>query len=110
IKDALTGAVSAFDSLGKALRAKYPVIPAKPNNLFQNLAELDKVLATLTGKNISQYLTPADSDFLFLMFQVRHIYEHNAGVIDSDFVKKQPAYAHLLGRKYLLKIEDVSIF
>lgn len=111
IKDALTGTVSAFDALGKALRNKHAaVIPAKPINLFQNLAELDRVLATLTGKHIGQYLTPADSDFLFLMFQVRHIYEHNAGVVDSDFVKKQPTYAHLLGRKYPLMKEDVSTF
>lgn len=110
IKDALTGTVSAFDSLGKALRAKNTAIPAKPNNLFQNLAELDKVLATLTGKHISQYLTPADSNFLFLMFQVRHIYEHNAGVVDSDFVRKQPTYTNLLGRKYPLRKEDVNIF
>ncbi len=110
IKDALIGAVSAFDSLGKALRAKHTAIPTKPNNLFQNLAELDKVLATLTRKNVSQFLTVTDSDFLFLMFQVRHIYEHNAGVIDNNFVAKVPAYAHLLGRKYPLKKDDVNLF
>ena len=110
IKDALHGTVSAFDALGKALRTKHPAIPAKPTNLFQNFLALDKVLATLTGKTISQFLTPADSNFLFLMFQVRHIYEHNAGVIDSDFVAKLPAYAHQLGRKYPLKKDDVNLF
>ncbi len=110
IKDVLQGSVSAFDALGKALRTKHPAIPAKPTNLFQNFLALDKVLATLTGKTISQFLTPADSDFLFLMFQVRHIYEHNAGVIDSDFVTKLPEYAHQLGRKYPLKKDDVNLF
>ncbi len=109
-KDALTGTVSAFDALGKALRAKHTRIPPKPPNLFQNFLALDKVLANLTGKNISQFLTVADSDFLFLMFQVRHIYEHNAGVIDSDFVAKLPAYSHQLGRKYPLGKDDVSSF
>ncbi len=64
----------------------------------------------MTGKNIGQYLTPADSDFLFLMFQARHIYEHNAGVIDNDFVKKLPAYTHQLGRKFFLQRDDVSLF
>ena len=87
----MNGAVSAFDALGKALRDKHSAIPVRPLNLFQNLRELDKVLAKLTGKNISQILTPVDTDFLFLMFQVRHIYEHNAGVIDDEFVKKLPA-------------------
>ncbi len=110
IKDALQGTVSAFDALGKALRTKHPVISGKPLNLFQNFLALDKVLATLTGKNISQFLTAPDSDFLFLMFQVRHIYEHNAGVIDGEFVTKLPAYAHQLGRKFPLKKDDVSLF
>ncbi len=110
IKDALQGTVFAFDALGKALRTKHPVIPGKPLNLFQNFLALDKVLANLTGKNISQFLTVLDSDFLFLMFQVRHIYEHNAGVIDAEFVTKLPAYAHQLGRKFSLKKDDVSLF
>jgi hypothetical protein len=110
IKDALTGAVSAFDAFGKTLRAKYTAIPVRPPNLFQNFLALDTVLSNLTGKNISQFLTPADRDFLFLMFQVRHIYEHNAGVVDGDFVTKLPAYAHQLRRKFPLKKEDVSKF
>jgi hypothetical protein len=44
------------------------------------------------------------------MFQVRHIYEHNAGVIDSEFVMKLPAYSHQLGRKFPLKKDDVKLF
>lgn len=44
------------------------------------------------------------------MFQAKHIYEHTAGVIDSDFVKKLPVYAHLLRRKFPLKEDDVSKF
>jgi hypothetical protein len=52
--------VSAFDALGKALRVKHSEIPARPINLFQNFLKLDEVLATITGKHISQFLTPAD--------------------------------------------------
>ncbi len=44
------------------------------------------------------------------MFQVRHIYEHNAGVIDSDFITHLPAYASQLGRKFELKKDDVNMF
>lgn len=44
------------------------------------------------------------------MFQVRHIYEHNMGVIDDDFVKKVPEYDSMIGRRYLLNIEELSIF
>ena len=110
IKDALVGSVSAFDSFGKALRVKYPSLPTRPKNLFQNFVELDRTLSTITGKNIGQFLTPDDSDFLFTMFQVRHIFEHNAGVIDNDFVTKLTVYSHMLGRKFDLKSDDIEKF
>lgn len=44
------------------------------------------------------------------MFQVRHIYEHNAGVIDNDFIKKLPDYSSLFGRKYPLTGDEISKF
>ena len=44
------------------------------------------------------------------MFQVRHIYEHNMGVIDDDFVRKVPDLGHLKGRKYLLVRDEIEKF
>ncbi|GHO98355.1 hypothetical protein KSF_084030 [Reticulibacter mediterranei] len=110
IKDALVGTVSAFDSLGKALRAKHSTLPQRPKNLFQNFLELEKALNTVIGKDIAVLVGTGDRDFLFKMFQVRHIYEHNAGVIDADFVGKLPGYANQLGRKFPLKKDEVTLF
>lgn len=111
LKDSLSGAISAFDSLGKALRTKYAnKFPFQPRNLFQNFIELDKVLKSSFGKNIKDYLSQSDSEFLFKMFQIRHIYEHNAGVIDTDFISKLPSFAPYINRKYLLQKEEVQNF
>jgi len=110
-KDALNGGVSAFDALGKGLKTKYDqIIPSKPPNLFQNLDELNKFLYSKFGKSISAYISEEDFNFLFKMFQVRHIYEHNAGVIDNGFIKKLPEYNNLIGRKYALKEEEIKKF
>lgn len=111
LKDALLGAVSSFDSLGKALRDKYPSkFPANPKNLFQNIIGLDKALKDSFGKEIKDFLSPQDSEFLSKMFQVRHIYEHSAGVVDDDFVKKVPALSHLKSRKYSLDKQEIDSF
>jgi hypothetical protein len=53
---------------------------------------------------------PEEADFLMKMFQVRHIFEHNMGVIDDGFVQKVPGNAHLKGRKYKLEREDADKF
>lgn len=110
-KDALISGVSAFDALGKALKIKYDqIIPSNPRNLFQNIAELNNFLHGAFGKYVGDYTSDEDSNYLFKMFQVRHIYEHNAGVIDNAFIRKIPEYSMYKGRKYALIGEEIRRF
>ena len=44
------------------------------------------------------------------MFQVRHIYEHNAGLIDDDFVRNLPSFISQKGRKYMLVNNELEAF
>jgi len=107
LKSVLNHLVSSFDSLGKELRKKYPSkFPERPKNLFQNIDELKKVI--LNEFKIS--LTEKETDFNFTkrLIQVRHIYEHNMGVVDDEFLIKVPDYGHLKGKKYKLNIEELE--
>lgn len=112
-RNALIGGVSAFDALGKPLRVKYSkIIPSKPKNLFQNLDDLNKVLHSKRGKYIADYIYQDNFEFLYKMFQVRHIYDHNAGVIDDDFIRNMSKYdrSYQLGRIYSLTEEEIEKF
>ena len=101
--------ISAFDGLGKELRKQYSSkFPQRPKNLFQNIDELFKVFSNNFQVDLSKEIK--DYEFIRLMFQVRHIFEHNMGVIDSDFIKKIPSLSHLNGRKYSLKITEIENF
>jgi thiol-disulfide isomerase/thioredoxin len=101
----LTSAISTFDGLGKELRKRrIEHYPEKPRNLFQNLKHLDKIKNHNISKNHSNF------NELLKFFQVRHIYEHNMGVIDDDFVQKFPEYQNFLGRKYPLRVNDLHDF
>ncbi len=109
LKFILSNSISAFDGLGKELRKKINgKFPDKPKNLFQNIDELEKVLVQNFDLDIKNQL--ADYPFLRQMFQVRHIFEHNMGVVDSDFVKKVPSFSNLLDRKYPLSLIEVETF
>ncbi len=101
----LSSCISAFDGLGKELKKRKPTAyPDQPKNLFQNLFKLNIGLNNFIGKNHSNL------PFLIKMFQVRHIYEHNMGVIDDDFVKKLSKYNDFIGRKYLLSTNELQHF
>ena len=109
LKFILSNAISSFDGLGKELRKKLVnQFPARPKNLFQNIDELEKVLA----QNFNLDIQTKVSDYRFLrqMFQVRHIFEHNMGVVDVDFVTKVPDLNHLIDRKYPLSLSEVQKF
>jgi len=101
----LTTGISAFDGLGKELRKKKPDhYPSKPQNLFQNLYVLNE--------KMDNFISDRHSDFnsLIKYFQIRHIFEHNMGVVDSDCVKKVPELNYLIGRKYKLTNSELGRF
>lgn len=109
LKFILANSISAFDALGKDLRTRKPkLFPKKPHNLFQNLSELEKVM----DKNFQLALSDELEQFPFLnrMFQVRHIYEHNMGVVDETFVTKTKSPRTSIGKKYELNESEISSF
>lgn len=110
-EDALSGGISSFDAFGKALRLKYPdKLPEKPKNLFQNIKALSGRLSKLCGVALPDLVGNDEYEFLLKYFQVRHIYEHNMGVVDDDFVKNVPAFGNLKGRKFPLDRDEIGKF
>lgn len=111
VQDALRGAVGTFDALGKALRAARPdLFPERPPNLFQNVDQLSAVLERAGHPSLAANLGAEDFGFLRRLVQVRHLHEHDLGVVDARFVAKMPEAAHLKGRKYPLQADDVRRF
>lgn len=111
LSDALSNGVSSFDGFGKALRTKYPsAFPAQPRNLFQNILLLSGVIEESLGKSLQVLMGDLTFKFLVKWFQVRHIYEHNMGVIDEDFTQKVEGFNHLLGRKFPLSQDEITRF
>jgi hypothetical protein len=109
LRDALTSSIGAFDALGKRLREAAPdVFPAKPKNLFQNFDALDSALLA-SGQGVAARLGCQDqASRMRLLFQVRHIIEHNMAVADDDFVRIMPAFGHLRGKIYPLTRGEVE--
>lgn len=106
LEDSLSGCISSFDGLGKALKKKYNTKLSNTKNLFQKINILSKEL-NLYGIDISKIIGNNNYDFIFEMFQARHLFEHNFGEIDDDFIKYFPQYKSQLKHKYLL--EDKKI-
>ena len=109
VKDALTGSVAAFDAFGKALASNHPTLsPASRRNLFQDIEALSAHLQTLGEPTLETTVgVPAWED-IKRFFQARHIYIHNAGVVDERFVARQATLAHMKGRVLPLDPERLA--
>jgi hypothetical protein len=111
LADALKDAIGAFDAVGKELRRRFPgILPDNPADLFQNIDALGIALAQACGCDLTEVLGESDYENLRLMFQVRHVYTHNLGVVDERAVKHLPELGRHLGRKYTLRRDDVRAF
>lgn len=111
LKDSLSGGISSFDAFGKVLRIHRPdIFPDKPRNLFQNLKALELCLQGKFGRSLDDLLGIEEAKIMKTFFQVRHIYEHNMGVVDDDFISNVPSYAHMKGRKYPLNRGEIAKF
>lgn len=101
----LSSSIAVFDGLGKELRLRNPnIYPPDPKNLFQNILLLDQKLNNLISSKHSNFRQ------LLKLFQVRHLYEHNMGVIDDDFITKLPEFKKMIGMKYILTHEELNNF
>ena len=108
VKDALTGSVSAFDAYGKALMNRNSTLFSKARpNLFQDIEGLNEYLNGREIVCLEEVLDGTSWDDIKWFFQARHLYVHNAGVIDGRFVSKQPAFANMIGRILPLDSEQL---
>jgi hypothetical protein len=109
IVDALSGGVAAFDGLGKRLKKEFPAIfPEKPKNVFQNLDALDMILKDNMGKSLKSLIDDTIYSSLYYHFQVRHLWSHNFGEADNEFIEK--TNKNLLGKKIVPDSDDIFSF
>mgnify|MGYP003666557121 CR=1 FL=1 len=95
-EEVLLRAVSAFEVLIKNYVARIveevPMIPERKDKLsksrFRDLDALDIVLSEFFGINIRPGIDEAAWVTCNRLIQRRHVYEHNGGVVDSEYVEK----------------------
>ena len=111
IIDTLSAIVATFDGLGKRLQNQFStLLPDKPRNLFQNLDALSEVLKNKVNINLPDLLDSGQFNKVYYLFQVRHIWNHNFGEADADFIRKTNSDGNIIGNKVNPDREEVAEF
>ena len=98
--------VSAFQKYASCLYDKLTGAKSKVND-FQIVDKGSNLFRELTGKGYEEWLSDKEIYELNLMFQRRHLLEHNNGMIDQKYIDKSGDLSYVVGQRLVVKVSDV---
>ena len=98
--------VSAFQ---KFASCKYEELTKQPPrvNDFQILKKGSELFENATGKKYNEFLSDSELHFMSVMFQRRHILEHNNGMIDQKYLDNSHDTSYSIGQRVVVKKTEV---
>lgn len=97
--------VSAFQ---KFASCKYDELSGQTSrvNDFQMVDKGSQLFEAITGKTYGDWLTSHELDFMKVMFQKRHLLEHNNGMVDQKYLDKSLDTSYTVGQRIIVKEAD----
>ena len=75
-------------------------------NDFQIVEKGSKLFLEATGKGYEEWLAKQELERMNLLFQRRHIIEHNAGIVDEKYIEKSLDTTYSIGQRIIVRKED----
>ena len=98
--------ISTFQSFALRLYEDLGGHGARPND-FQRLVTGSELFERLTGKAYSEWVTTDQLKFMALMFQRRHLLEHNNGLVDQRYLDQTKDLGYKIGERIVVRVDDV---
>lgn len=97
--------VSAFQ---KFASCRYEELSGKQSrvNDFQIVEKGSKLFEEEIGKKYSDWISDSELDFMSVMFQKRHLLEHNNGMVDQKYLDKSHDTSYSIGQRIIVKTAD----
>lgn len=76
-------------------------------NVFQRLDDGNKLWMDLTGEGYKDWLTGGQYESLVRCFQRRHLFDHQAGIVDQKYIDKSGDKSYNVGQRIKLKQNEL---
>lgn len=107
IDHALQHAIMAFQKYAETLYRDLLETRAIRQNAFQRLKGGSDLWKSATGKQYSDYLNESELATLTIAFQRRHLFAHNQGLVDQEYINRSGDTAYELGQRIVLQERHV---
>lgn len=97
--------VSAFQ---KVASCQYDNLTGKTSrvNDFQMVDKGSRLFEEATGKAYSEWLSDTELSNMNMLFQRRHLIEHNNGMVDQKYIEKSGDHSYAVGQRLVVKESD----
>jgi hypothetical protein len=109
--------VAEFEGMAddtKRLLLSLPATPKRKKEIqslrFQNIEQADEKLRAWYGFGIFDGISPANNKFIVMMFQRRHIFAHNGGKVDDEYLSKSGDTSVRLNQIMRLRPDELKRF
>lgn len=105
LESTLGDIVSAFQKFAECVYKRKSTTTVRVND-FQMVQKGSDLFKAATRKGYDTWLTATELDRMNLLFQRRHILEHNAGLVDSMYLQKSGDASYVVGQRLVVHEKD----
>lgn len=109
LEGSLGDVVSSFQKFAEIKYKSVSGRDAKVND-FQIVDKGSHLFQEACGKDYNCWLSADELNKMNLMFQRRHIYEHNGGIVDEKYIQKSADSSYRVGQRIVIHDKDVIDF
>ena len=107
LESSLGDVVSAFQKFAECVYKQKSSEKVRVND-FQIVEKGSNLFLDATGKGYDEWLTKQEIERMNLLFQRRHIIEHNAGIVDKKYLEKSLDTTYVIGQRIIVRKEDAQ--
>lgn len=100
--------VSAFQKFASCLYEKLTQNVSRVND-FQIIEKGSKMFEAASGKAYSNWLSESELQMMNILFQKRHLLEHNNGLVDEKYIYKSGDISYSIGQRLVVKNSDAYL-
>jgi uncharacterized Zn finger protein (UPF0148 family) len=101
----LSDGVVAFQKYCEGL---YATFGETSFNAFQRIEEGSRLWQEAIHKSYSDWLTDEELAILKILYQKRHIFAHNEGIVDAKYIKKSGDISYKEGQRVVVSDQDIN--
>jgi len=102
--------VVAFQRVCECVYPQLPGAGSLRRNVFQRLDDGSALWRNLVGQGYEDWIDSSEMRSLRICFQQRHLFQHQDGIVDQDYIDKSGDTTYQIGQHIIVKKEDVLLY